>query len=324
MKRECPIHLDGLSIRLVCDWYVKRYGLSCTGEQFFQATCGAGDLSHVAAAAELYLAEFRKMDARLTVDPRFQFEIDVEGLVALDQVITFWRNTYTTKNPNIDQLAVLIKTTLAKVKEYDEALRGLSVATTRSEVKPQIEDTPSPAEQLPQPPPSPPQNPAAPPQAPISGAPNVRPPGTPPPNVIRPPGAPAAEKELNLGDTVRPQDSTAETPATAPKAVSEDEAVRALTPPDSKAPMPGSGPPSPPPAQPAPSGPPQKPVAPPGSAAPVPGGFGPPGSTAPPGAPVTPPPGVPGGLPPAAPPTAEEAPQPPSNPSAPPPPNPEF
>ncbi len=336
MKRQYPVYFtDGATIRMVCEWYVSKYGLPCTAEQFYN-TSSAGDRSYLAAAAQLYFAELTKMDARLTVDPRFTFNVDVTALVKLDQVITFFRTSHPThRDADIEQLSVLIKTTLTKVKEYDDALRGLSVATSRSEIQPSVEGTPSPAASLP--PTAPPANPAAPqgpPQGFPMGAPAIqaRPPGAPPPNVTAKPGqrhvhvdhaqgpsksAPGAPPgattpEVDLGAAVRPPPSGAPVPGAPPPNLTEDQAVRALTPPDSGSKMPGA----PPPAQ-------KPPGAAPG-APPVPGGFAPPGAPPAPSAQPSPPPAAPDGPPPATPPANEEQKPPPVAPGTPPPPNPEF
>ena len=346
MTRQYPIYFtDGVSVSMVCEWYVSKYDLPCTAEQFYNAS-PTGDRSHVAAAAQLCFAELSKMDARLTVDPRFTFDVDVTALVKLDQVLTFFRNSHpTSRDADIEQLSILIKTTLSKVKEYDDALRGLSVSTSRSEILPSAEDTPSPAANLP--PAAPPANPAAPqgpPQGFPTGAPAVqaRPPGAPPPNVIGKPGqrhvhvdhaqgpsksAPGpshppeeTSPEMDLGAAVRPPESGAPVPGAPPPNVTEDQAVRALTPPDSGARMPGGAPPTQKPPEAAPGAP------------PVPGGFAPPGAPAAPSAEPSPPAAASGGPPaneeqvppPATPPANEEQVPPSVAPGTPPPPNPEF
>lgn len=342
MKRQYPVYFaNGVSLRTVCEWYVSKYGLSCTAEQFYDAS-SISDRSHVTAAAQLFFAELNKMDARITVDPRFTFNVDVTALVKLDQVITFFRTSHpTSRDADIEQLSVLIKTTIAKVKEYDDALRGLSVSTSRSEIQPNVEDTPSPAANLP--PAAPHPNPAAP-QGFPTGAPAVqaRPPGapplnamaanegqvpppaapgTPPPNVIGKPGqriGPShppeqdASPEVDLGAAVRPPESGAPVPGAPPPNVTEDQAVRALTPPDSGSKMPGAPPPTQKPPEAAPGTP------------PVPGGFAPPGTPSAPSAQPSPPAADPDESPPATPPANEEQKPPPAAPGTPPPPNPEF
>lgn len=333
MKREFPVQHTVAHVRELAEWFVAKYDLPCTAAQFIHAH---EDGSHIVAAANLLFAELQKMDARITVDARFKFEVDITALVKLDQVLTFYRNSNpATKDADVEQLSILVKTTMAKVREYDSALRGISISSTRSELEPEsetaIEDTSSPADRLPgaQAPTSPPSNPAAPPQGippQIGGAPRMtnvppgtRAPGAPPPNVLQTPSRPAPDADLS--ESVRPPESSVPVPGNAPPDVSEDDAIRAMAPPDSGARLPGTPPRTPQNAP--PGGPPS-----PGGFAPPPGapsqGAAPAAPGAPPGA-SQPPSRVTQespsneNAPPSAPPS-----QPPAAPGTPPPPPPEF
>lgn len=104
-----------------------------TGQEFFESNI---ENSYVLiAAAQLFFQELGTMNAQISVDPTLKFNLDLATFIKLETAVTFYRNSNPAlRDPDLDQLSTMLKTTLAKIREYDNALRGLTVSTSTSEI----------------------------------------------------------------------------------------------------------------------------------------------------------------------------------------------
>ena len=60
------------------------------------------------------------MEAEVTVSPAFNFKLDANAVSKIEHVLAFYRNSHpSARDPELDQLAQLFKTTVLKVREYD-------------------------------------------------------------------------------------------------------------------------------------------------------------------------------------------------------------
>lgn len=77
-------------------------------------------------------------DIRLYIDPRINLNITPATLGLIEKTVTFWRSSHPSeRDPGMEQLGDFLRSALLNVRNHDEVLKGIRMASTTASVEPE-------------------------------------------------------------------------------------------------------------------------------------------------------------------------------------------